>query len=100
MINSSLIRTETQDHLYMGLHTIRLHLLLGYQFTYTTLIIPLAVLPLEYRNNFKEGLLEKKSNLTLHAYEECRRVMWNETRILEIESNSSYKKCKGSAHVE
>jgi hypothetical protein len=46
----------------------------------------------------KEGLLEK-SKLAQHAYEEGHRVGCDEARILEIESNSRYRKYKESAHM-
>jgi hypothetical protein len=39
------------------------------------------------------GLLEK-SKLAQHAYEEGHWVGWDEARILEIESNSRYRKYK------
>jgi hypothetical protein len=52
----------------------------------------------EHRHNFKEGHLEK-SKLAQHAYEEGHRVDWDEARILEIESNSRYRKYKISAHM-
>jgi hypothetical protein len=45
----------------------------------------------EHRNNLKEGLTEK-SKLGQHAYEEDHRVIWDEVRILEIESNSRHRK--------
>jgi hypothetical protein len=52
----------------------------------------------EHRHNLKEGLLEK-SKLAQHAYEEGHRVGWDESRILEIESHSRYKKYKELAHM-
>jgi hypothetical protein len=52
---------------------------------------PLAMQLREHRHNFKQGLLEK-SKLDLHTYEEDHRVIWDEARILEIESNSRYRK--------
>jgi hypothetical protein len=52
----------------------------------------------EHKHNLREGLLEK-SKLAQHAYEEGHRVGWDEARILEIESNSRYRKYKESAHV-
>jgi hypothetical protein len=52
----------------------------------------------EHRYNLKEGLLEK-SKLAQHAYEEGHKVGWDEVRILEIESNSIYRKYKESAHM-
>jgi hypothetical protein len=52
---------------------------------------------LEYRHNLKEGLLEN-SKLGQHAYEEGHRVIWDEIRILEIESNTRHKKYNKSAH--
>jgi hypothetical protein len=47
----------------------------------------------EHRHNLKEGHLEK-SKLAQHAFEEGQRVNWDEARILEIESNSRYRKYK------
>jgi hypothetical protein len=47
----------------------------------------------EHRHNLREGLLEK-SKLAQHAYEEGYMVRWDDTRILEIESNSRYRKYK------
>jgi hypothetical protein len=47
----------------------------------------------EHRHNLKEGLLEK-SKLPQYTYEEGHRVDWDEARILEIESNSRYRKYK------
>jgi hypothetical protein len=52
----------------------------------------------EHRHNQKEGLVEK-SNLAHPACEEGHRVGWDEARILEIESNSKYRKYKESAYV-
>jgi hypothetical protein len=51
-----------------------------------------------HRHNLKEGILEK-SKLSQHTYEGDHSVGWDEARILEIESNSRYKKYKESAHV-
>jgi hypothetical protein len=59
---------------------------------------PLAMRLHEHRHNLKEGLLEK-SKLPQLAYEEGHRVGWDEARILEIESNSRYRKYKESAHL-
>jgi hypothetical protein len=52
----------------------------------------------EHRYNFKEGLLEK-SKLAQHAYKEVHRVIWDEGRILEMESNSKYRKYKELADI-
>jgi hypothetical protein len=49
-------------------------------------------------HNLKEVLLEK-SKLSQHAYEEGHRVGCDGARILEIESNSRYRKYKESAHM-
>jgi hypothetical protein len=46
----------------------------------------------------KGGLLEN-SKLAQYAYEEGHRVGCDEARILEIESNSRYRKYKESAHM-
>jgi predicted GIY-YIG superfamily endonuclease len=52
----------------------------------------------EHRHNLKEGHLEK-SKLAQHAFEEGHRVDWDEARILEIESNSRYRKYKELARM-
>jgi predicted GIY-YIG superfamily endonuclease len=54
---------------------------------------PLAVRLREHRHNLQQGLLEK-SKLAQHAYEEGHRIRWDDARILEIESNSRYRKYK------
>jgi hypothetical protein len=54
--------------------------------------------PLAVRHNLQEDLLEKPK-LAQHAYEEGHRVGWDDARILEIESNSRYRKYKESAHT-
>jgi hypothetical protein len=59
---------------------------------------PLAVRFREHRHSVKEGLLVK-SKFSPHAYEEGHRVGCDEARILEIESNSWYRKYKESAHM-
>jgi predicted GIY-YIG superfamily endonuclease len=59
---------------------------------------PLAAGLCEHRHNFKEGLLEK-SKLVQHVYKEGHRLIWNEARILEIESNSRYRKYQESSHM-
>jgi hypothetical protein len=56
----------------------------------------LAVHLIEHRHILQHGLLEK-SKLAEHAYDEGHRVGWNDARILEIRSNSSYRKYKESA---
>jgi hypothetical protein len=52
----------------------------------------------EHRHSLKEGLAEKWK-LAHHVYEEGHRVGWDGARILEIESNSRYRKYKESAHM-
>jgi hypothetical protein len=59
---------------------------------------PLAMWLHEHWHNLKRGLLEK-SKLAHYTYEEGHRVGWDEARILEIESNSRYRKYKESAHM-
>jgi predicted GIY-YIG superfamily endonuclease len=59
---------------------------------------PLAARLCEHRHYVREGLLEK-SKLAQHAYENGHRVGWDEARILEIESNSRYRKYKEWAHM-
>jgi hypothetical protein len=54
--------------------------------------------PREHRHNLQQDLLEK-SELAQHAYEEGHKVGWDDARILEIESNSRYRKYKESAHM-
>jgi hypothetical protein len=53
---------------------------------------------LQERRHLKGGHLEK-SKLAQHAYKEGHRDIWDEARILEIESNRRYRKYKESAHV-
>jgi hypothetical protein len=50
----------------------------------------------EYSHNLIDGLLEK-SQLVQPAYQEGYRVDWDDARILEIESNSRYRKYNKSA---
>jgi hypothetical protein len=52
----------------------------------------------EHRHSLQQDLLEK-SKLAQHAYEEGHRVGWDDARVLEIESNSRYRKYKESAHM-
>jgi hypothetical protein len=47
----------------------------------------------ENRQNLREGFLEK-SKLAHHTYEDDHSVGWDKDRILEIESNSRYRKYK------
>jgi hypothetical protein len=54
---------------------------------------PIAVRLREHRRNLQEDLLVK-SKLVQHAYEEGQRVGWDDARVLEIESNSRYRKYK------
>jgi hypothetical protein len=57
-----------------------------------------GVLLREHRRNFQQGLLEK-SKLAQHVYEEGHRSSWDDARILEIESNSRYRKYKKSVRM-
>jgi predicted GIY-YIG superfamily endonuclease len=59
---------------------------------------PMTVRIREHMHNLKQGLIEK-SKLAQHAYEEGHRVNWDEARVLEIESNSRYRKYKESAYI-
>jgi hypothetical protein len=52
----------------------------------------------EHIHNLQKGLLEK-TKLAQHAYEEGNSIRWDEARILEIESNSRYRKYKESAYM-
>jgi hypothetical protein len=56
------------------------------------------VVQLMNTGTISEGPLEK-SKLAQHAYEEGHRVGWDEARILEIESNSRYRKYKELIHM-
>jgi hypothetical protein len=58
----------------------------------------LAVRLREHRHNLQQVILEK-SKLAQHAYEEGHKVGWDDATILEIESNSRYRKYKESAHM-
>jgi hypothetical protein len=59
---------------------------------------PLAMQLREHRHNLQQGLLEK-SKFAQHAYENGYRVDWDDARILEIESNSRYRKYMESFHM-
>jgi hypothetical protein len=41
----------------------------------------------------------EKSKLAQHEYEEDHRICWKEAKVLHIEPNATYKKCKESAHM-
>jgi hypothetical protein len=41
----------------------------------------------------------EKSKLAQHAYEEGHRIGWEEAEILQIETNSRYRKLKKSAYM-
>jgi hypothetical protein len=58
---------------------------------------PLAMRLCEHRFSLREGIIEK-SDLAQRA---CvgHRVGSDEARILEVENNSRYRKCKESAHM-
>jgi hypothetical protein len=58
---------------------------------------PLTMQLHEQRCNFKDGLLEI-SKLAQHSYD-GRRVLWDEGSVLEIESNSRYRKYNERAHM-
>jgi hypothetical protein len=59
---------------------------------------PLAMQFCGHRHNLKEGLQEK-FKLAQHAYKEGHGVIWDEARILEIESNNRHSKYKELAHM-
>jgi hypothetical protein len=59
---------------------------------------PLVVQLHEHRYNLQQGFLEK-SKYAQYAYEEGQRIGWDDTRILENESNSRYRKYKESTHM-
>jgi hypothetical protein len=47
----------------------------------------------EHKCNLIQGLLEK-SKLAQHAYREGHRICWKEAKALQIEPNTTYRKCK------
>jgi hypothetical protein len=59
---------------------------------------PLEVLIKEHKYNLTQGLLEK-SKLTQHAYEKGHKIYLNETKVLHIEPNTTYRKYKESAYM-
>jgi hypothetical protein len=59
---------------------------------------PVAVRLHEHRHNLQQGLLEK-SKVAQHAYKEGHRVGLHNPTILEIQSNSRYRKYKESTHM-
>jgi hypothetical protein len=52
----------------------------------------------EDKYNLTQGLLEK-TKLAQYAYEEGHKICWNEVKVLQIESNTTYRKYKESAHT-
>jgi hypothetical protein len=58
---------------------------------------PFSVCIQEHRHNLREGLM-KKAKLAQHAYE-GHRIGWEEEEILQIETNSRYRKFKESASM-
>jgi hypothetical protein len=59
---------------------------------------PLEVRIKEHKYNLTQGLLEK-SKLAQHAYDEGHKICWNEARVLQIETNTQFRKYKDSAHI-
>jgi predicted GIY-YIG superfamily endonuclease len=59
---------------------------------------PLEVRIKEHKYNLTQGLL-KKSKLAQYAYEEGHKIRWNEAKVLKIETNTTYRKYKESAHM-
>jgi hypothetical protein len=59
---------------------------------------PLEVRIEEHKHNLTQGLLEK-SKLAQHAYEDGQKLGWNEAKVLQIDSNTTYRKYKESAHM-
>jgi hypothetical protein len=43
-------------------------------------------------------LLEKRK-LVQHAYEEDHKICWKEAKVMQIEPNSTYRKCKEADHM-
>jgi hypothetical protein len=52
----------------------------------------------EYKYNLTQDQLEK-SKLVHHAYREGHKICWKETKVLQIEPNTIYRKYKESAHM-
>jgi hypothetical protein len=52
----------------------------------------------EHKYNLTQSLLEK-SKLAQHAYGQGHKICWNEAKVLQIESNTTYTKYKESAHM-
>jgi hypothetical protein len=59
---------------------------------------PCGSVNVRVRYNHKELILEQLK-LAQHDYEEGHSVGWDDARILEIESNSRYRKYKELAHM-
>jgi hypothetical protein len=52
----------------------------------------------KYSYNLTQGLLEK-SKLAQHAYDEGHKTCRKEAKVLQIEPNTTCRKCKESAHI-
>jgi hypothetical protein len=52
----------------------------------------------EHKHNLTQRLL-RKSKLVQHGYEEGHRLCWKEAKVLQIESNTTYRKYKETAYV-
>jgi hypothetical protein len=52
----------------------------------------------EHKYNLIEGLIEK-SKLAQHPFGEGHSICWKETKILQFEPNTHYRKYKESAHM-
>jgi hypothetical protein len=59
----------------------------------TGILRPLAVRIREHNHHLKERRLEEL-RLAQHVYEEDHRIGWRKAKILQIESNSRYRKYK------
>jgi hypothetical protein len=59
---------------------------------------PLEVRIKEHKYNLTQGLLAK-SKSAQHEYEEGHKICWNEAKVLQIESITTYRKYKESAHM-
>jgi hypothetical protein len=59
---------------------------------------PLEVRIKEHKYNLTQGLLEK-SKLAQHAYKDGHKICWKEVKVLQIETNTTYRKYKESAHM-
>jgi hypothetical protein len=59
---------------------------------------PLEASIKEQKHNLTQGLLEK-SKLAQHAHKEDSKICWKDAKVLQIKSNTTYRKYKESSHM-